>query len=545
MHEYPDASLASSARLTMSMARLLLATSLAFSLLLAVGSASASAAGGGRYVALTPARVLDTRTGIGAPTGQLQAGHTLNLTVAGSGGVPSSGATSVVLNVTVTEGAGPGFLTVWPAGQALPMASNLNFSAGQTVANLVEVGVGSAGQVSLYAAATVSVIADVAGWVNASSSGPGLFNPVVPARLLDTRAPIATLGPGGVASIAVLNRAGVPAAGVSAVVLNLTATNGTGPGHLTAWPHGVTRPLASNLNFSAGQTVANRAIVAVGIGGLVDVGNATSGRVDVVVDISGWFTDATVSAGATYFGLTPTRILDTRPLGLPLQTGGVRSVQIAGRGGVPAMGAAGAPTAVVANVTATNTWAASYLTVWPEGSPMPLASDLNWPAGATVPNLVVVALGPSGAVDVYNSAGSTDVIVDVVGYYVGPPLPPPPSGSAMADLINQDRANAGLPALQWATCLGSVAQGESVRQANQGAISHAGGVNLDLACGYNRAGENVGYTSAGIDDAQLNTLFMNSPGHRANILNPNFRYVGTAWVVAANGYGYVTEEFAG
>ena len=78
-----------------------------------------------------------------------------------------------------------------------------------------------------------------------------------------------------------------------------------------------------------------------------------------------------------------------------------------------------------------------------------------------------------------------------------------------------------------------------------GAISHAGGVNLDLACGYSTAGENVGYTSAGIDDAQLNTLFMNSPGHRANILNPNFHVVGTAWVVAANDYGYVTEEFAG
>ena len=84
-----------------------------------------------------------------------------------------------------------------------------------------------------------------------------------------------------------------------------------------------------------------------------------------------------------------------------------------------------------------------------------------------------------------------------------------------------------------------------MRQAKQGYISHAGGVNLDLACGYSWAGENVGYTSAGIDDAQLNTLFMNSPGHRANILNPNFHFVGTAWVVAPNGYGYISEEFGG
>jgi autotransporter family porin len=84
---------------------------------------------------------------------------------------------------------------------------------------------------------------------------------------------------------------------------------------------------------------------------------------------------------------------------------------------------------VVANVTVTNTSAASYLTVWPAGAAQPLASDLNWTASVTVPNLVVVALGPSGSVDVYNFAGSTDLVIDVVGYYVdqGPPAVSPPT----------------------------------------------------------------------------------------------------------------------
>jgi uncharacterized protein YkwD len=81
--------------------------------------------------------------------------------------------------------------------------------------------------------------------------------------------------------------------------------------------------------------------------------------------------------------------------------------------------------------------------------------------------------------------------------------------------------------------------------AAQGYISHTNGPTLDLACGLgNHAGENVGYTSRGIDDPLLNTMFMNSPGHRANILSPDYHYVGTAWAVAPNGYGYIAVEFS-
>jgi hypothetical protein len=89
-------------------------------------------------------------------------------------------------------------------------------------------------------------------------------------------------------------------------------------------------------------------------------------------------------------------------------------VQVSGVGGVPASGVL----AVVANVTVTNTTGASYLTVWPDGTAQPIASDLNWVAGETVPNLVVAKLGSDGAVDIYNYSGSTDVIVDVEGYYM-------------------------------------------------------------------------------------------------------------------------------
>jgi uncharacterized protein YkwD len=127
------------------------------------------------------------------------------------------------------------------------------------------------------------------------------------------------------------------------------------------------------------------------------------------------------------------------------------------------------------------------------------------------------------------------------------PAPAPPAitiGSAQQAYINADRAAAGLPPLQWSSCLSGVAAGQSAAMAGQGRIFHGGGVNQDFGCGLGsrQTGENVGYWSGGINDAQLNSMFMNSPEHHANIMGP-YHYVGTAWVRAANGYGYITVEF--
>jgi uncharacterized protein YkwD len=131
-----------------------------------------------------------------------------------------------------------------------------------------------------------------------------------------------------------------------------------------------------------------------------------------------------------------------------------------------------------------------------------------------------------------------------------PPPPPPPApppiavGSTQQALINQDRAANGLGPLTWSPCLYNVAVSNANRIAAQGYISHTNGPNVDLTCGLGRqAGENVGWWSKGINDGQLNTMFMNSPDHRANILGP-YHYVATAWVVAANGAGYIAVEFS-
>ena len=377
---------------------------------------------GGAYHPLTPARILDTRATLGGHLGALGAGQTLTLQVANAGGAPT-GAYAAVMNVTVTNSSAASYLTAYPADAAQPVASNLNWTAGATVATLVEVRLSAAGAVKIFnAAGQADVIADLAGWVSTPTGTPGaagLYTAMVPARLLDTRNGTGALAGGTSVALQVTGRGNIPANGVGAVVLNVTATNVTAATYITAWPDGTARPVASTFNPAAGQTLPNRVIVKVGTGGKIDLFNA-AGRADLIADVSGWFSDGSVAAsGSTFVGLTPSRIVDTRngSLGSALFPGQPVAVPVAGRGGVPAMSAPTPPKAVVINVTVTGGTAASYLTVWPNGAPQPVASDLNWVAGQTIPNLVVVGLGSDGKIALYSPAGYVDVLIDVVGYY--------------------------------------------------------------------------------------------------------------------------------
>jgi hypothetical protein len=309
------------------------------------------------------------------------------------------------------------------------VASNLNWVAGQTVANLVEVNLGSGGKVTINNAnGATDVIADLEGYFAPSSgSTAGGFVALPPARVTDTRPGSglpnggATLGAGGTVTVQITGAGGVPATGVSAVVLNATVTNTTGSSWLTAYPTGTAQPVASNLNWSAGSTRPNRVIIPVGTGGKVTFTNA-NGATDLIIDVNGYFTDSTAS-GTSNMGVTPARIVDSRN-----GTGGFNSklgggstfvVTVAGVGGVPSMGSATPPKAVVINVTATNTStpSMSWLTIWPNAVNMPNASDLNFAAGQTVPNLVVVKVAADGKIEVNNANGSADILIDVVGWF--------------------------------------------------------------------------------------------------------------------------------
>ena len=254
---------------------------------------------GSRYVPVEPARVLDTRAGVGAGFGPVTAGGVVDLIVAGRAGVPESGVTAVVLNVTAVGVSGPeSFVTVYPSGTQRPLASNLNVVEGQVVPNAVVARLNN-GRVSLYNnLGFVELIADVQGWFAAPSdvlTGQSSYNPVAPVRTLDTRDGTGTGGvsgriaAGGIVVLQVTGRSGVPESGVSAVVLNVTVTNPMGPdSFLTVYPSPSPRPLASNLNFKAGQTVANLVVARVGPTGAVTLYN-NLGDTHMVADVQGWF----------------------------------------------------------------------------------------------------------------------------------------------------------------------------------------------------------------------------------------------------------------
>ncbi|HEX3622702.1 MAG TPA: hypothetical protein VHT97_10340 [Acidimicrobiales bacterium] len=381
---------------------------------------------GGRYMPLTPARILDTRDGTGGIVGAIGPGATVDVQVTGRGGVPETGVSAVAVNVTVTQPTTPGYLTLFPAGALRPPTSNLNFTAGKTVPNLVVVKVGVGGRVSMFnPVGATHVVFDVAGWYSDAGGpvvpgDPGRYNALVPARILDTRTGAGggvRLNAGESLDLQVTGRGGVPATGVSAAVINVAATNTTAASFLTVHPTGEPRPWAANVNFNAGETVSNRAIAKLGVGGKVTIFNA-AGSVDVVVDVSGWFGDnSSGGTGGLLTALAPARILDTRDgtgtggFAGPLAGGGTLTVPVTGRGGVPASGVS----AVILNVTVVDPAGAGFVTDFPSGSALPLASDLNYGPVETRPNLALVRVGVGGNVSIY-SPTTTQIVVDIEGW---------------------------------------------------------------------------------------------------------------------------------
>jgi Pro-kumamolisin, activation domain len=376
----------------------------------------------GTFTSVNPARILDTRAGIGrSGTTPVKANTGVALQVTGSAGgaVPSSGVTAVVLNTTAVAPSAGGHLTAYPDGTTRPTSSNLNWVTGRTVPNLVIVPVGADGKVDLFnaSAGTVHFVADLFGYFSTAPGG-ATFDPVGPARVLDTRAKIGvgtTTPVKANASVAlkIAGAGGVPATGATAVVLNVTATASTTAGHLIAYPSGTAQPTSSNINWSKGQTVPNLVVVPVGADGKVDLVNASSGTVHFIADVFGYY--GADGAGAVFHAAGPSRLLDTRsgvgaPKAAALTSTGSLSLNL-NDGNV----LAGAK-AVVLNVTVTAGSVGSHLTVWPDGQTMPTSSNLNWTQGQTIANLVTVPV-VDGKVDFHVNAGSVAVIADLFGYY--------------------------------------------------------------------------------------------------------------------------------
>jgi hypothetical protein len=409
---------------------------------------------------LAPVRICDTRagnpSGLSAPANQcngqtIPKAGTMGVNVAGSFGVPAN-ATAVVLNVTVVNPSAPGIVTAYPSGAVLPVASNINYVAGEVVPNLVEVGIGSGGDVSFYSSVRSDLVVDVEGYTGPSAlggAGAGLYKALPsPARICDTRAgnpsnltqaPFnqcnggtgnrgETLAAGGSLPVQVAGvNDGIPA-GATAAVFNVTVANPSAAGILTVFPQDKTRPAAtSNVNYGAGQVTTNRVIVPLSTTGALpgDITVYSSVAADVIVDVSGYYSAANGSGSQFTAEGPPVRICDTRlgnPSNLsgapaqcnghPIVSGTPLNLNIRGLAGVPP-----GATAVALNLTGIQPSQPTFLTVFP-GPAVPVSSDLNPAVGEIRANMVVATINPgTGQISIFNLAGAVNVVVDVLGWY--------------------------------------------------------------------------------------------------------------------------------
>jgi hypothetical protein len=425
-----------------------------------VPTASASVPAGGDVVPLPPARLMDTRDEPGAATidgafqggGAKPDGTSTPLDVTDRGGVPAD-AIAVFLNVTAVAPSAAGYLTLHPCDTERPVASNLNFALGDVVANLALAKVSPDGTVCVFNRGATHVVIDVNGYVPAG----GGFVALPPQRYFESRdsAQFVTFdheyeGGGRLSAqsetaVRIAGRGGIPT-NVTSVMLNVTAVDPSAGGHVTVYPCGTERPVASNLNYTTGAVVANSVFARVNASSN-QVCIATHAETDLIVDVTGYVAAGVQSVSAH----TPTRLADTRdgPTNVtvdhlfegdgPLAAGAELELRVHGRG-------SGDAPAVFLNVTAVAPDASGHLTVYPCGTERPLASNLNYTAGAVVPNAVLAKVGVDGKVCIYSRA-ATHLVVDANGYALAPTAPPPTTtcsigGSDVATSIPQVQCDA-------------------------------------------------------------------------------------------------------
>ncbi|MDQ6657835.1 MAG: hypothetical protein M3Z00_06390 [Actinomycetota bacterium] len=408
----------------------------------------------GSYNTVNPHRLLDTRSGLGAPMAAVAAHATLTFTAtdASEGFVGA-----VALNITAVSPTAPGSLTVFAAGNTRPYASNLNFQADQNVPNMVITAVSAglnAGKVSIYngSAGTVQLLADIHGYFTGgrNTGVPGTFVALPSSkRVLDTRKGIgaakARVAPRSGLTLRVAGIDGVPA-DASAVVANVTAAQGDNRGYVTAY-EGAPRPLASNLNYEMKQDRANLALVPVASNGTISLFNgATFGSVDLVVDITGYFVGGDPAADGAFIPSTPYRVFDSRnPGGAPAGALTTSKIRI-----FPAND----PTfaffkAVVVNVTAVQPEAAGYLTTYNGVGPLPSVSSANFVPKHDVAGAVILPVNRDGTISIYNgSYGNVDLVVDVTGFFFAQPAPQAAGVARAAAIPAGQRITAALAAMK-------------------------------------------------------------------------------------------------
>ncbi|MFY1697853.1 MULTISPECIES: hypothetical protein [unclassified Solwaraspora] len=424
------------------------------------GAAYADAAGkGGDYVPFATATALvDTRTGLGGTTGTRPAGSTTTFQVLGAAGVPATGVSAVMLDVTAISPTIRTHLTVWPDGEDRPVVSVVNADVGQVLSNSAIVKVGSNGRIAVHNnSGTVHVSIDVQGYFTSSAGGSGGgFVPTAHTRLVDTRDGTGT----SVGAIAAQSNrtftltGGVVPAGATSVALDVIVVNAAVPGWIAAFPPGTTGT-RSLMDFPAGTT-SHAGTVTLSSSGEVTFRNPTSSPLHVVLSAQGYFTGSS-STGAGLRTLPASRLLDTRSnSGAAIPANGEIDVQVGGTNGLPTRGIA----AAVLNLTAINPSSNGYLRVWPLDGTQPTPSVLNYSSTQIARgSLAFTQVGTEGKVRIRNySSGTVHLTVDLQAWFADPmqPLDVPPYSKTVVQQLTPTGTGLGSVEYGYVDNLGSV-----------------------------------------------------------------------------------------
>ncbi|MCS6522585.1 hypothetical protein [Curtobacterium citreum] len=371
---------------------------------------------GGVFVPVAGARIVDS-----AMTGK----QWKTVQVAGKGGVPSDGSAGAVSVVATLIGISKqGLLTGRP--NADKPSTTMGIYGGENNQNTsfsAVLAVNSDGTIQVSAETNARLLLDVQGYYTANTDGtaPGGFVPMNGSRIVDTRngtgAPKAALTSGKTVDLQVGGVAGVPK-DASAVIVNMIAANtGSTSGYFTPYPTGSTRP-PNSFNYAGGGVATSmQAQVKLSSAGKLTVFNQDS-TADLVLEVQGYFTAA--GRGGAVFTPGAGRAYDTRTSGNTVMgKNETRSIQIAGKAGVPVMGSG--INAVVLTLTALKSTAGNgNATVWADGTTRPSTTSINFDETTIRTNTITVPLGANGKVSLNNVADATNYVFDVQGWYSNP-----------------------------------------------------------------------------------------------------------------------------
>jgi hypothetical protein len=370
----------------------------------------------GQYQAVAPARIVSAHS--------VAANDTYTFSPLGQAGIPTEGVGAVAFQLSTRSTSSSGHLTVFPAGQALPGTSNVNYQPNKSTTDMVVSKLGSNGQLSIHntgtAGTTTNLYVDVVGYYEAVGAAPtngggSTYVPLAtPARIVNA-APVAP-GDAGSITVAPLDQAGIPTSNVTGVVAQLIVRS-TSSGYASVYPDGQTRPGTADVNFgSDNYPYANQVHATLGAGGRFRI--RTSAAATVWVDVVGYFqAPPGPAAGRTLVALTPSRLVNNYTVAANGSPGDSYTLRPLGQAGVPTSGVSAVVFTLTAVSTTTSGTGNGGLVVYPAGSPSQTGS-VYYPRGGAYPALQTARIGTNGQITIHNFGNvAARIYVDISGYY--------------------------------------------------------------------------------------------------------------------------------